>query len=143
MGHTFSQNPVTAAAGLAVLDYIQQHDLVHTAAERGAELSRALNAVAERHETLGDVRGLGMLQGIELVRDKVSKEPFAVEDGVAHKLARACIEEGAAIYPGQGGADGQLGDHALVTPPLTITSSQIEELAAAIDRALTRVEAML
>jgi adenosylmethionine-8-amino-7-oxononanoate aminotransferase len=143
MGHTYSQNPVSATAGLAVLDYIARHDLVRVAAERGAELSRALTAVAERHETLGDVRGLGMLQGIELVRDKVSREPFAVTDGVAFALARACIDEGVAIYPGQGGADGQSGDHALVTPPLTITSSQIDELAAAIDRALTRVERAL
>jgi adenosylmethionine-8-amino-7-oxononanoate aminotransferase len=143
MGHTYSQNPVSATAGLAVLDYIERHDLVRTAAERGAELSSALSAVAERHETLGDVRGLGMLQGIELVRDKVSREPFAVSDGVAYALARACIEEGAAIYPAQGGADGQIGDHALVTPPLTITSRQIAELAGAIDRALTRVERTL
>lgn len=139
-GHTFAQNPVTATAGLAVLRYIEEHGLVHAAAERGAELSAALQRVAERHETLGNVRGLGMLQGIELVRDKASKEPFPIEDAVAHKLGRACIEEGVAIYPGQGGADGQSGDHALVTPPLTITSAQIDELASAIDRALTRVE---
>ncbi len=140
MGHTFSQNPVTATAGLAVLDYIQRHDLVRAAAERGAELSDALQRVADQHETLGNVRGLGMLQGIELVRDKASREPFDVADGVAYRLARACIEEGVAIYPGQGGADGQSGDHALVTPPLTTTSAQIAELAAGIDRALTRVE---
>jgi adenosylmethionine-8-amino-7-oxononanoate aminotransferase len=143
MGHTFSQNPVTATAGLAVLDFIEQHDLVKAAAERGAELSRALKGVAERHTILGDVRGLGMLQGIELVRDKETREPFPVADGMAYRLARACIEEGAAIYPGQSGADGERGDHALVTPPLTISSAQIEELAGAIDRGLSRVEATL
>ena len=143
MGHTFSQNPVTATAGLAVLDYIQKHDLVTAAAERGAELSRALQEGGRAAHILGDVRGLGMLQGIELVRDKSTREPFPVADGMAYRLARACIEEGAAIYPGQAGADGELGDHALVTPPLTITSAQIQELAGAIDRGLTRVEATL
>jgi adenosylmethionine-8-amino-7-oxononanoate aminotransferase len=143
MGHTFSQNPVTATAGLAVLDFLQKHQLVKAAAERGAELSQALKSVAERHTILGDVRGLGMLQGIELVRDKETREPFPVADGMAYRLARACIEEGAAIYPGQSGADGERGDHALVTPPLTITSAQIQELAGAIDRGLTRVEATL
>jgi adenosylmethionine-8-amino-7-oxononanoate aminotransferase len=143
MGHTFAQNPVTATAGLAVLRYIEQHQLVDAAHQRGAELRHALDRVAERHEILGDVRGLGMLLGIELVQDKRTKQPFPIEAGMAHQLGTACIGEGAAIYPGQGGADGQLGDHALVTPPLTITASQIEDLAAAIDRALTRVEAAL
>lgn len=140
MGHTFSQNPVSATAGLAVLDYIERHGLVAAAAERGAQLADALRRVADKHEILGDVRGIGMLQGIELVRDTASREPFPVADGVAFRLARACIEEGAAIYPAQNGADGQQGDHALVTPPLTITPAQIEELAGAVDRALTRVE---
>jgi adenosylmethionine-8-amino-7-oxononanoate aminotransferase len=143
MGHTFSQNPVSAAAGLAVLDYIQRHDLVGAAAARGAELSSALQRVADKHETLGDVRGIGMLQGIELVRDKASREPFPVADSVAHLVARACIDFGVSIYPGQGGADGASGDHALVTPPLTITSAQISELADGLDRALSYVEERL
>jgi adenosylmethionine-8-amino-7-oxononanoate aminotransferase len=141
MGHTFAQNPVVAAAGLAVLGYIESHGLVDAAKSRGAELSAGLKQVAERHRILGDVRGLGLLQGIELVQDKRSREPFPISEGVAFKLAKACIDEGAAIYPGQGGADGQIGDHALVTPPLTITLEQIEELVGAVDRALTRVEA--
>ncbi|MDQ3809765.1 MAG: aminotransferase class III-fold pyridoxal phosphate-dependent enzyme [Chloroflexota bacterium] len=143
MGHTYAQNPVTATAGLAVLDYIQRHDLVSAAAERGAELRQALAAVAESHRIIGDVRGLGLLLGIELVRDKDSREPFPVAAGVAHTLARACIEEGLTIYPGQGGADGQVGDHALITPPLTITPAQVRELVDALDRALTRLEAGL
>jgi len=143
MGHTFAQNPVTAAAGLAVLSYIEQHDLVRAAEERGAELRQALQAVADRHTILGDVRGVGLLLGVELVQDKRTKQPFPIEAGIAHKLGKACIEEGAAIYPGQGGADGQLGDHALVTPPMTITSEQIKDLASAIDRGLTRVESSI
>ena len=71
------------------------------------------------------------------------REPFPAEAGVAYAFARACIDAGAAVYPGQGGADGQLGDHALVTPPLTITSDQIQELVDAIDRGLTAVEALV
>src|SRR6185436_13355094 len=126
-----------------VLSYIEQHNLVEAARERGAELKQALQRVADRHQILGDVRGLGMLLGIELVQDKRTKQPFPIAAAIAHKLGKACIDEGAAIYPGQGGADGQLGDHALVTPPLTITSAQIDELASALERALTRVEAAL
>jgi len=142
-GHTYSQNPVVAAAGLAVLDYIQRHQLVQAAAERGADLARGLTRLKQTHPILGDVRGIGLLQGVELVRDQWSREPFAAEAGIASRFARACVAEGAAVYPGQGGADGLLGDHALVTPPLTITSAQVEELVDAIDRGLASVERTL
>jgi len=139
-GNTYSQNPVGAAAGLAVLSYLQRHDLVRAAEERGAELARGLTRLKDRHPILGDVRGLGLLQGVELVRDQHTKEPFPIEDGVAFAFARACIDAGAAVYPGQGGADGLRGDHALVTPPLTITSEQVQELVGAIECGLAAVE---
>jgi adenosylmethionine-8-amino-7-oxononanoate aminotransferase len=139
-GHTFSQNPVAAAAGLAVLTYLQRHDLVRAAEERGAELNRGLTRLRDGHPILGDVRGVGLLQGIELVSDQRTRAPFPAEAGVAFAFGRACIEAGAAVYPGQGGADGLLGDHALVTPPLTINSAEIDELIGAIDHGLTTVE---
>ena len=139
-GHTFAQNPVVAAAGLAVVSYIRQHDLVRAAAERGAELLAGLRTLVATHPIAGDARGMGLLLGLELVADKASKRPFPIEAGVAHRFARACIAEGAAVYPGQGGADGLVGDHVLVTPPMTISSEQVRELVAAIDRGLDRVE---
>jgi adenosylmethionine-8-amino-7-oxononanoate aminotransferase len=139
-GHTYAQNPVCAAAGLAVLDYLHRHELVRAAEERGAELARGLTRLKERRAVLGDVRGKGLLLGVELVRDQGTREPFPVEAGVAFAFARACIDAGAVVYPGQGGADGLLGDHALVTPPLTITSDQVQELVDAIDRGLAAVE---
>jgi adenosylmethionine-8-amino-7-oxononanoate aminotransferase len=141
MGHTYSQNPVSAAAGLAVLEYIQRHDLVRAARERGAQLLAGLQLLSRKHRILGDARGLGLLLGVELVKDPDRREPFAVEDGVAYRFARACIEEGVAVYPGQGCADGLVGDHALVTPPLVISPDQVDDLVGGIDRALSRVEA--
>jgi adenosylmethionine-8-amino-7-oxononanoate aminotransferase len=142
-GHTYAQNPVSAAAGLAVLEYLQRHDLARTAAERGAQLRSGLEALIARHRILGDVRGLGLMLGVELVRNQQTREPFPLEDGIAFKFGRACIEEGVAVYPGQSGADGQVGDHALVTPPLVITADQVQALIAGVDRALTRLEATL
>jgi adenosylmethionine-8-amino-7-oxononanoate aminotransferase len=140
MGHTYAQNPVTAAAGLAVIEYIQRHDLVRAAADRGAQLRSGLQALIERHRVLGDVRGLGLLLGVELVQDRATREPFPVESGMAFRFARACINEGVAVYPGQSGADGLIGDHALITPPLVIDSDQVNEIVGAVDRALTRIE---
>jgi adenosylmethionine-8-amino-7-oxononanoate aminotransferase len=142
-GHTYAQNPVSAAAGLAVLDYLQRHDLVRAAAERGEQLLAGLRALIERHRILGDARGLGLLLGVELVRDRATREPFPLEAGVAFRFGRACIEEGVAVYPGQSGADGEVGDHALVSPPLVITAEQVDTLVAGIDRALSRLEAEL
>jgi adenosylmethionine-8-amino-7-oxononanoate aminotransferase len=142
-GHTYAQNPVSAAAGLAVLEYIQRHDLVRAASERGAQLLSGLQGLVGRHRILGDARGMGLLLGVELVRDRATRASFPVEAGVAYRFARACIDEGAAVYPGQSGADGLVGDHALVTPPLVITSEQVDELVGSIDRALTRLEAEL
>src|SRR5947209_7293585 len=81
MGHTYSQNPVTAAAGLAVLEYIQKHNLVGAAQQRGAELRAGLFGLRERHSILGDVRGLGLLLGIELVQDQLTRRPFPIGAG--------------------------------------------------------------
>src|SRR5215208_6773575 len=139
-GHTYAQNPVVAAAGLAVVSYIQKHDLVRAAAERGAELLAGLRTLVGQHPIAGDARGMGLMLGLELVADKATKRPFPIDDGMAHRLATACIAEGAAVYPGQGGADGLIGDHVMVTPPMTITSEQVTELVAAVDRGLSRVE---
>ena len=139
-GHTYAQNPVVAAAGIAVVSYILKHGLVAAAAERGAELLAGLQGLVARHPIAGDARGAGLMLGLELVADKATKEPFPIETTVAHRFAKACIAEGAAVYPGQGGADGLVGDHVLVTPPMTIASGQVAELVAALDRGLTRVE---
>ena len=140
MGHTYAQNPVSAAAGLAVLEYLQRHDLVRAAHERGDQLRAGLQGLIGRHRILGDVRGMALLLGVELVQDRATRAPFAVEAGMAFRFGRACVEEGAAVYPGQSGADGLVGDHALVTPPLVITPEQVDDLVGAIDRALTRIE---
>jgi adenosylmethionine-8-amino-7-oxononanoate aminotransferase len=142
-GHTYAQNPLAAATGLAVLAYVQQHDLLTAAEERGAQLLSGLHTLVGRHRILGDARGLGLLLGVELVAHRDTKEPFPLESGMAFRFGRACIDEGVAVYPGQSGADGQRGDHALVTPPLTVTAEQVDQIVAAIDRALFRVESEL
>ena len=72
---TFGGNPVAAAAGNAVLDVIRDERLIEHAAEVGAHLRRGLDRLAERHESIGDVRNLGLLLGVELVRDRASREP--------------------------------------------------------------------
>jgi adenosylmethionine-8-amino-7-oxononanoate aminotransferase len=85
---------------------------------------------------VGDVRGLGLLWGVELVADKASKRPFAPELNLAGKLGQAAAKRGLLVYPMQGCVDGILGDHVLIAPPAVISLEQIdwavEQLCAAI-----------
>ena len=69
-GHTFAQNPVVAAAGIAVVSYIQKHGLVAAAAERGLQLLAGLREIVAKHPIAGEARGMGLMLGIELVSDK-------------------------------------------------------------------------
>ena len=75
-GHTYTGHPVAAAVGLAVLRYIQEHDLVRNAREVGAHLLAGLRGIQARHPIVGDVRGLGMMVGLEFVADRATRAPF-------------------------------------------------------------------
>jgi adenosylmethionine-8-amino-7-oxononanoate aminotransferase len=81
---------------------------------------------------VGDVRGKGLMLGVELVKDKVTKEPFPVSMGVAEKLTVTLMKYGVIVYPGNGNADGENGDQFLLAPPLTITKDQVNELMEAM-----------
>jgi adenosylmethionine-8-amino-7-oxononanoate aminotransferase len=140
-GFTYSSHPISLAAGRAVLGYVKNHKLIAAAdsevertiasqlKERLADL-RALNSV-------GDVRGLGLLWAIEFVSDKSSKAPFPPGKNFSGRVAQAAVERGLLVYPVQGCADGDCGDHILIAPPAVITERQInwssEQLAAAIE----------
>jgi len=112
---------------------------VARAARVGRILGRKLKAALRRHAIVGDVRGAGMMWGVELVRDRRSREPFPPRLKVARKLYEACFAEGLLIYPGTGTRQGQDGDHFIIAPPFTITLPEIDELLARLDRGLKAV----
>jgi 4-aminobutyrate aminotransferase len=131
--YTLAGSPVSCAAGLATLDYIQRHELVENARVVGAYLLEGLEALAGAHALIGDVRGKGMICGIELVRDRDTKEPAATE---AAKLVYRCKELGLILFYG-----GIYSNVVEVTPPLTLTNEQADRGLAIIDQALSDVEA--
>jgi len=141
-GFSYAGNPLSAAVGLAVLEVLENERLIPRAAAAGARLGEALGELAGRHEVVGDVRGKGMLWALELVADRESRTPFALDEQVAQRLTVAAAGEGLLIYPRRGGG-GLFGDHVLVAPPLVIDDTEIAELLARLDRALTRCEAQL
>ena len=142
-GHTYSGHPVAAAVGLAVLRYIQEHGLVQNAREVGAYLLDGLRRLQARHPIVGDVRGLGLMVGLEFVADRKTRAPFPPEREIARAIAVEALERGLVSYPGTGSVDGVMGDHMKFTPPLILSREQADELVTMLDAAIGAVEARL
>ena len=121
IGGTSSGNPLSCATSIAVLRYILDHGLITNANEVGWHFLVRLKQLKEAHPIIGDVRGLGLMVGIEFVQDRDLRQPFPAKLGVANRVAQQTFERGLLSYPGQGCADGTNGDHIMYTPPLTIT----------------------
>ncbi|HEX2283037.1 MAG TPA: aminotransferase class III-fold pyridoxal phosphate-dependent enzyme, partial [Thermomicrobiales bacterium] len=139
IGHTSAGNPMSCAVGVAVLRYVLDHGLIENAALMGEYFKEQLGELARRHEIVGDVRGLGLLLGVELVRDRVTKAPFPPAWRVSTRVGNATLERGLVSYPGTGTADGVAGDHLLYAPPLIITRDQVDEMVRILDESLTAV----
>jgi len=125
---TFGGNPVTTTAAKAVLDYIQEEKLVDNAAEVGAYLRGKLEELKEKHSLIGDVRGMGLMQAMELVRDRRTKEPAATETVEVMEAARRN-----GLLVGKGGT---FGNCIRITPPLNISKSDVDEFARLLDHSL-------
>jgi adenosylmethionine-8-amino-7-oxononanoate aminotransferase len=142
-GFTYNAHPVSVAAGRAVLRRIRALNLVHAAdsdaakfeSTAGSQLRNALESLRDL-DAVGDVRGLGLLWGVELVAVKKTKTPFPAERNFAGLLGQACFRRGLLVYPMQGCVDGVAGDHLLIAPPAVISAEQIawavEQMRAAI-----------
>lgn len=137
--HTYSANPITCATGLAVLDEYERHDLVRAAAERGASLRARLDALAEKHPCIGDIRGKGLLMAVELVADRAGKATFPAAFPPTEHIRIVGLEHGLIIYSRRT-ANGRYGDWFIVAPPLTITEAECDELADRLDRTLIGFE---
>ncbi|MGB0853717.1 MAG: aspartate aminotransferase family protein [Pikeienuella sp.] len=135
-GHTYVGHPVACAAGVAVLSAILERDLVPRVRAMGAKLHSALKQSLGQHPHVGDIRGRGLFQGIELVADQDSKTPFAPSQKIAAKVKAAAFEAGLICYPMAGTRDGQNGDHILLAPPFIIEDQHIDEITAKLTQAI-------
>jgi adenosylmethionine-8-amino-7-oxononanoate aminotransferase len=129
-GFTYNAHPVSVAVGRAVLYRVQSSGLVRAADSSlpgtvGSALKTALESLHDL-DVVGDVRGLGLLWGVEFVRDKNTKQPFPPERNFAGLVGQAAVQRGLLVYPMQGCVDGVAGDHLLIAPPAVITEAQIE-----------------
>jgi adenosylmethionine-8-amino-7-oxononanoate aminotransferase len=136
-GGTYSHHAVAAAAGLATLNVIRDENLVTRAAQMGELLGARLFAALGDHEHVGDIRGRGLLWGIELVRDREDKTPFPSEMGVSQNVQQLAFERGLILYQSQGCVDGASGDIILVGPPLIIKEDEVDKLVAGLGQAIS------
>jgi L-2,4-diaminobutyrate transaminase len=132
-GYTYSAHPVAAAAAMANLDIFEREDLVGKSAKTGAYFQKRMREKVGNHPLVGEVRGVALMCGVELVASKAKKEPFPLTLKIGPRLNNLCIEEGLITRA-------LMGCNAMAfSPPLVITESECDEIVARFSRALDRL----
>ena len=137
-GHTYLGHPVAAAGAVAVLKKLDSENLVKRAGTMGAKLHAALIDRFGQHPNVGDIRGRGLFQGIEIVADRETKSPYAPERRVAARIKSAAFDSGLICYPMAGTRDGKHGDHILLAPPFILGDEQVSEMTDKLSGALVK-----
>jgi len=138
-GFTYSHHVVGAAAGRAVLRILRERDLVAAAESQGKRLRTGLQARLDGHPAVGDVRGLGLLVGVELVADRTGRTPFARARRVTERVVAAARRRGLLVYSSTGHAGSGDGDLLLLGPPLVITDAEVDETIETLGEAIEAV----
>mgnify|MGYP003117516027 FL=1 len=138
-GYTYAGNPLACAAGNAVLDVIEQDGLLENAATSGAALKSELGKLADDFTMIGDVRGLGLLLAIELVKDRKTMAPLDPKHMAAARLVDIAYDLGLIIY-WRRTRGGYRGDHVMVCPPMTITPEQFDDILIPLRSALSDLQ---
>lgn len=138
-GHTYVGHATACAAGLSVTSVIEKDNLLARVQETGSLLRVALEQVFAEHPHVGDIRGRGLLLGIELVEDRENKAPIKAELGLPERIRATAMKNGLVCYPGGGTADGRDGAHVLLAPPYIYKSEHIDELTDKLERTLAAV----
>lgn len=134
-GFTYAGNPLACAAGLAVLEEMEEQGLIENAACMGDILMAELRALMDRYPFIGDVRGKGLLTAFEFVADRATMQPLDPKLNAYDRLVELAYERGLIIYSRRT-RGGTSGDHFLIAPPLIITEQQIGEMMAILRDAL-------
>lgn len=139
-GHTYSANPLSAAVSLEVLNYIERMNLVQEAEEKGQYLLQQLHGLAERFDIIGDVRGKGLLLGLEFVSNRISKKSFRLQNGITSRIVNKAFEKGLLIYPASGAIEGIEGDAVIISPPLVISNEEIDCLVKLLEASIEELQ---
>ena len=138
--HTCCGHLLGSKVAAAVLDYLVRNGLIRNSMQQGNLMLQGLNAVKARRPSVGDVRGLGLMCGVEFVADRETRDPFPAELKVAERVMDACLERGLIVFPGHGSVDGVAGDHLLLGPPLVIATQEVQEMLSILEDGIAAVE---
>ncbi|MBE2167402.1 MULTISPECIES: aspartate aminotransferase family protein [unclassified Cobetia] len=142
-GHTYIGHATACAAALAVQQTIEARDLLTRVNVLGEGLKARLNERFAHHPHVGDIRGRGLFQGLELVADRDSRKPFDASLKLHARLKKAAMAEGLMCYPMGGTLDGRQGDHILLAPPFILQESHLDEITTKLGRAIDTTLASL
>ena len=134
-GFTYAGNPLACSAGLAVIEEIEKNGMIENAATIGDLLKRRLEALMDKYEFIGDVRGKGLLLAFELVSDRETMTPLPASLNAYNQLVEIAYENGLIIYARRS-RDGVEGDHFLVCPPMISTETHVDEIIETLDKSL-------
>ncbi len=135
-GFTYSHSPVGAAVAGEVLRILETEDLVAASASKGERLRALLTTALAPVPAVGDIRGLGLMLGIELVADRMTRAPFPRTAKITEAVVRGARERGVLVYSGTGNADGVNGDTILLGPPFIVTDDEMVRVAAVLAEAV-------
>jgi adenosylmethionine-8-amino-7-oxononanoate aminotransferase len=135
-GFTYSHHAVGAAVAREVLRILETESLVEASAAKGKRLRELLDERLADHPNVGEIRGRGLMIGVELVSDRATREPFPRSHGLTEAILRAARADGLLLYSGTGLANGVDGDSILVGPPFVVTDDELERIAAGLAAAL-------
>lgn len=139
-GYTYAGNPLACAAGLAVIEEIENQGMMDNATKTGALLKERLKGLMNRFPFIGDVRGEGLLLAFELVSDRMAMTPFPASLGLYDKLVEIAYSKGLIIYSRRT-RGGYEGDHFLVCPPMIATEAHVDEIIETLTESLAELEA--
>jgi adenosylmethionine-8-amino-7-oxononanoate aminotransferase len=133
-GLTYQAMPIQAAAALEVQRIIREDKLLKNVTKRGTTLGKLLKSSLDEHPNVGDIRGQGLFWGIEFVKDKKTKQPFAPEVGISQKILELALSDqfNMTFYPGTGSVDGIQGDHIILAPPFNITNKDVDDIVVTV-----------
>ncbi|WP_084004778.1 aspartate aminotransferase family protein [Terasakiispira papahanaumokuakeensis] len=138
-GHTYMGHAMAVAAGLAVLETFEREQLLPQVRDLGEQLQQRLVARFADHPFVGDIRGRGLFQALELVSDKAEKTPFPSATQLHQRIKAEAMAQGLMCYPMSGTVDGQQGQHVLLAPPFIIQPAQLDELVEKLYRSIDSV----
>lgn len=139
-GYTYSGHPVLAAAGLASLEIFEEEAVLQNCQKVSKYFFERLKKLKDSSSIISDIRGRGLLIGIEFVRDKDKNILFDPSEQVSNKINKIAMGLGAIFYPGSGGIDGIHGEHLIISPPLNINKREIDEIIEILSKAIQTFE---